>query len=226
MRRSHLLPAALLVAAGLTPVRAAELAKLDRTVPDEPKYLTAAPRYALLAFGPEAKTTVWLVQDGDVVHVRASPDGKAPPVWRHHKAEYVSTFALGDIWEDATTCHKNLRLFRTHYQRLSLGVGTRQQLAGWDRAGKLEFAATAKDAPVIHFNGPLTLDLFREQEPLLAGAETEMTAVVGTPGIGPGTFAHFLCRAYPKGAWPTALIEFPPGAAGKSVIAKVRLAEE
>jgi hypothetical protein len=224
MRPSHLLPAALLVAAGLTPARAADLSGLDRAVPDEPKFHTATPRYALLAFGPEAKTTVWLVQDGDVMHVHASPDGKSPKVWRQVRGQY-GFFSLGDVWEDEKTCHKDLRCSRSQVNRLSIGVGGKRQVAGFDRTGKFEFAATAKGAPVVHFNGPLTLDLFHEQEDFQAGADMEMTAVVGTPGVGPGTFAHFLCNAYPKGAWPRAVIEFPVGPGGNQVIAKVRLDE-
>src|SRR3954451_4438873 len=97
MRPSHLLPAALLVVAGLPPAGAADLTKLDRALTDEPKYATAAPKYCLLAFGPEARTLVWLVLGGDTLHVRASPDGKAPPAWRQFKkAQYGA--AIGDVW--------------------------------------------------------------------------------------------------------------------------------
>ncbi len=84
--------------------------------------------------------------------------------------------------------------------RLSIYVGGKRQVAGWDRNGKLEFAASAMDAPVVHFNGPLTLDLFREQEKAAAQrTQVDITAVVGTHGAGTGTFALFYTDAYPKG---------------------------
>src|SRR4051812_7087149 len=170
MRPSHLLPAVLLVAAGLTPAGAADLSKIDRTLKDEPKYTSKQPKYCLLAFGPEAKTLVWLVRDGDVMHVLASPDGKAPKAWRQVRSS-SGAFVLGDVCEDGGKVrHKNLRLGRYYYECEDLSVqvaGVGRQMAGHDRKGKLTFAATAKDAPVIHFNGPLTLDLFREQRPLL-----------------------------------------------------------
>ena len=82
------------------------------------------------------------------------------------------------------------------------------------------------DAPVVHFNGPLTLDLFREQEALRSGSQVDITAVVGTHGVGTGTFALFYTDAYPKGAWPTAVIEYPAKDGGKPIVAKVTLAEE
>ena len=44
----------------------ADLSQIQRAIAREPAYLTK-PRYGLLVFGPEAKTRVWLVQDGDVL---------------------------------------------------------------------------------------------------------------------------------------------------------------
>src|SRR5262249_52343492 len=142
MRPSHLLPAALLVAAGLTPASAADLTKIDRTLKDEPTYNTKSPTYCLLVFGQEAATRVWLVRDGDVMHVLASPDGKAAKKWRQVKAQYTS-FALGDVVaEDGKTRYKNLRFnANTRYPRFFVMVDGRRQSAGWDRRGKLEFAA-------------------------------------------------------------------------------------
>jgi hypothetical protein len=225
MPLSRLLPAALLVAVSLSPACAADLRKIDRTVPDEPKFSTAAPNYCLLAFGPEARTTVWLIRDGDVMQVHASPDGKAAKTWRQVRSE--SAFDLGNIWEDERTCHKNLRCWpRSGHDMVAVYVGGKRQIAGRDRSGKLKFAATAKEAPVIHFNGPLTLDLFYDQEPFEVGGGADMTAVVGTPGVGPGTFATFMCDAYPPKVWPKAVIEFPTRYGGKPIVTEVRLADE
>jgi hypothetical protein len=58
----------------------------------------------------------------------------------------------------------------------------------------LKFAASPKEAPIIHFDGPLTLQLFEgpEGEPgqtLIRGQEVELGVIVGTPGLGRGTFA-------------------------------------
>src|SRR4051812_42896462 len=116
MRLSHLLPAMPLVVAGLTSASAADLSKIDRTLKDEPKYLARAPKYCLLAFGPEAGTTVWLVRDGDVMHVLASPDGKSPATWRQVKGHY-GNFPLGDVFEEGGKVrHKNLRFGPSIYE--------------------------------------------------------------------------------------------------------------
>lgn len=231
MHLFHLFPATLLVVAGLTPASAADLSRIERTLKDEPKYNTRAPKYCLLVFGPEAKTLVWLVHDGDVVHVLDSPDGKSPKKWRQVRHQYYNSasFTLGDVWEEGGKVrHKNLRYTpRSRYQMLWVEVAGKQQVAGRDIRGKLAFAASAKAAPVVHFNGPLELDLFHEQQPLWSNTDIEITAVVGTRGVGLGTFALFRCNAYPKGAWPTALIEFPgTDKRGKPIVVKVRLAEE
>ena len=52
----------------------ADLAAVDRALTKEPKY-QSAPRYCLLVFGPEAKTRVWLVVDGDTLYVDRNGDG-------------------------------------------------------------------------------------------------------------------------------------------------------
>jgi hypothetical protein len=226
MRLSHLFPAMLLVLAGLPLAGAADLAGIDRTLKDEPKY-AGTPKYCLLTFGHEGATQVWLVRDGDVLHVLASPDGKSPKVWRK-AVRYFSTFQIGDIWEDGgKTCHKNLRYYPgSRHAKLMVQVAGHLQTAGRDPRGTLEFGASPKEAPVVRFNGPLTLDLFHTQEPLRNNEVEDITAVVGTPGQGPGTFAALCCDAYPRNAWPTAVIEYPAKEGGKPLVAKVRLAEE
>ncbi|HKB03128.1 MAG TPA: hypothetical protein VKD90_12960 [Gemmataceae bacterium] len=54
---------------------AADLAKVPRTIGKEPTYATKAPRYLLLAFGPEAKDRVWVVFDGDTLYVDRNGNG-------------------------------------------------------------------------------------------------------------------------------------------------------
>jgi hypothetical protein len=66
----------LLAAAGLfvSPVLAGDLNKIDRTIKKERGY-TGKPKYALLVFGPEGKTRVWLVLDGDTLYVDRNAAG-------------------------------------------------------------------------------------------------------------------------------------------------------
>jgi hypothetical protein len=57
-----------------TPLTAADLQKIDRTIAKEPTFKTK-PRYGLLVFGPKAKTRIWLVLDGDVLYVDRNGQG-------------------------------------------------------------------------------------------------------------------------------------------------------
>src|SRR5262245_12904375 len=52
----------------------ADLTKIDRTIGKEPVY-KHKPKYCLVAFGPEAKTRVWVVQDGDVLYIDRNGNG-------------------------------------------------------------------------------------------------------------------------------------------------------
>jgi hypothetical protein len=62
---------ALLVAGG----PAADPAPIDRAIRKEPAYRTKAPRYALLAFGPDGKDRVWLAHDGETLYVDRNGNG-------------------------------------------------------------------------------------------------------------------------------------------------------
>ena len=221
---SHLIPAATLLVLAAGPPSALDLSKISRTLKDEPKYATA-PKYCLVVLGEQARTHVWLVRDGDVMHVNESPDGVGPRKWRRASAQWQTSFALGDVRSaDGKTSYKNLRLVTSAVRtRLSVQMGRGRMLAGLDRHGKLQFADSAAAAPVVHLDGPLTLDLFHEQEPLVTGEV--LSVVVGTPGVGPGTFVHLPCDAFPQNAWPRAAIEYPRKGGGPPVLANVRLAE-
>src|SRR5262249_52835659 len=53
---------------------AADLTKIDRTIAKEPTYKGHS-KYCLLVFGPEAKTKVWIVLDGEVLYVDHNATG-------------------------------------------------------------------------------------------------------------------------------------------------------
>ncbi|MBY0228334.1 MAG: hypothetical protein K2W96_03545 [Gemmataceae bacterium] len=215
--------AAALLSAGAAPP--ASLAHIDRALPSPPKLVS--PRYCLLVFGHDTRTRVWIAYDGSWLHALASPDGKAAPVWRH-AGKYYSTFTVGGIRAaDGKTLYRNLRVqVGGSYPRVSVDVRKHRQEAGWDREGKLAFGSVAKEVPVIHFDGPLTMALWRNQRPLRTEGYDDLGAVVGSRGEGPGTTAVFTCDAYPPKAWPVAGIEFPAKDGGKPILARVRLADD
>src|SRR6266852_116985 len=59
----------------LSPARATDLTKIDRSISKEPTYQTKTPKYCLLVFGPEAKYRIWLVLDGDTLYVDRNGNG-------------------------------------------------------------------------------------------------------------------------------------------------------
>jgi hypothetical protein len=94
---------------------ATDLSKVDRTIAKEPTY-KSKPKYCLLVFGPEAKTRVWLVQDGDTLYVDRNGNGDLTEPGKKVAAEKEEgaeegqfAFKIGEIREGALV-HKNLRV--------------------------------------------------------------------------------------------------------------------
>lgn len=161
--------AALLLSAG---AGAADLASLDRTLLKEPKY-QSTPRYGLLVFGPEAKTRVWLVQDGSTVYVDKNGNGDLTDPGEEFATEpregaddgtYV--FKIGDI-RDGDRLHKDLilvvakidhladldegvkRFLAKHPQGRGYGLRCEVDMPGWKGAGvggRVQQTAIYRDA--------------------------------------------------------------------------------
>jgi hypothetical protein len=103
--------------------------------------------------------------------------------------------------------------------------------------GSLRFANRAQHAPILHFDGPLTMKVGRQQakitkgkadltagsaQELVRGKTCPLPVMVGTPGRGKGTFAALLFRAGDPPA--AAEIVFPNRKRdGKPIVVKVAL---
>jgi hypothetical protein len=213
---------------------AADLTKIERSIAKEPAYATKAPRYLLLAFGPDAAERVWLVLDGDTLYVDrngngdltepgeavstkkrdgADPetDGRAFDVGeisaggRTHKGLVVGTMPLAKLSEDIRNLPHSKELLRAdpkvqvatitlevrHPNLKGPGVeGRVPMLIGpLDVGGMLAFGASAKEAPVVHPDGPLQVNFYGGTPSLQIGRETDLVLAVGSPGLGKGTFA-------------------------------------
>jgi hypothetical protein len=96
-------------------------------------------------------------------------------------------------------------------------AGRISQSASMDGDGFLQFADSPKDAPIIHFRGPLQMGLYGPQR-LTAGAEpSDLQTFVGTPGLGRGTFASVgYFGLIGDEAQPVADIEFPSAVPGST----------
>jgi hypothetical protein len=216
---------------------AADLTKVDRTIRKEPAY-QSKPKYGLLVFGPEAKFRIWAVLDGDVLYVDKNGNGDLTEASERVPGERVPdepdlrVFPVGSLKETTGGPGRQslvITAFGTDgwitYARFE---GKYRQEAG--RHAHLHFAESLKVAPVIHFDGPLTLAF--EHTPHFQQAEEELRVILGTPGLGcddqdpgkrpAGSFAKAFPSGIPEKVFPVAELEFPPKEKGGTPL-KVRV---
>jgi hypothetical protein len=209
------LSALIALAAGL-PARATELKDIERTILREPAY-ESAPRYCLLVFGPDADTRVWLVQDGKTLH-----NGNGDLTEPGTRVQSVNTthFTVSRINERSGTIHKNLRVHSAADGTFSLQIGEegrREQYVGIGRMDKPRWGDRPANAPIIHFNGPMALERYGPVYtlPRMTGNEDhrrfKLRLMVGTPGLGHGTFASYDEICTEKLGPIQADIEYPSG---------------
>jgi hypothetical protein len=210
------------------PVALPDLSNVDRRV-IEPASLVK-PHYCLLVFGPEARTRVWLVEDGDTLYVDRNANGdlteagEAVALTKREESMTVAddgketpyrvwTYSAGDLSPaDGSGRHTGLELVR--YQTggrpaeciLSVWVdGVTLQQAGW---GPL-FADSRTTAPVVHFGGPIVAKPLRGSALHLGAERPELHFCIGTPGLGDHSFAYVACEAIPLAVRPVVEVAWP-----------------
>ena len=206
MRMLPLISTLLVVGSSAVTACGADLTKIDRTIAKEPVY-KSKPKYCLLVFGPEAKTRVWLVQDGDVLYVDRKGNGdltesgqKAP--WPDRNCD------AGDITcvhGKAGYTDLQLRKYGSVIE-MSLWYDDKRYVVGNQEADPLVFADRASEAPVAHIGGPQSIELsYFWQRP--GSMSLGLRVRVGTPGL--GVFAARVLEAVKPPVFAVANIEFP-----------------
>jgi len=226
------------------PATAVDYTKIDRIIGKEPAY-QSKPKYCLVVFGPEAKTRVWLVLDGDVLYADRNGDGDLTGKDERFPRKWVSGsdpdgFEVGTIApaDGGKPFSVNVAIKpgsngqETSYTircRPPMGKGYLQRTDG-----VLLFADTPKEAPIVHFGGPLTLTILDWHKPLqprqlVGGKDNELSILVGTPVFGGkheafATVIHsFRGLAGPE-AFPAVEVEFPgKDPAAKPIIARAKV---
>jgi len=188
------------------------------------------PGYCLLVFGPEAKTCVWIIEDGDTLYVDRNANGDlteageafAPGERRDHMASVDGksfrkhrdwTYYIGDVTpNNGLTKHTGFKLTRhrsedepAHHILSVLVGGATLQYAGW---GPL-FGASRDTAPVVHFGGPVVAKLIRSSVAIKGADDRELHFCIGTPGIGSHSFAYVGEQALPLAIRPVVEINWP-----------------
>jgi hypothetical protein len=137
---------------------------------------------------------------------------------------------LDEIWRrvpDGLVYMVSLNLDAGCYGLFGERRGQRVNHFGWiDGNGQLVFADSSREAPVLHFGGPLTLRV-NPSDKLQRGNAPELTTLcLGTPGVGPGSFVTMGYDLVPKDVHPALEVRFParePG--GQPVTRKYVLKE-
>lgn len=76
-----------------------------------------------------------------------------------------------------------------------------------DGKGKLVFGDRPETAPIVHFGGPLTVCCVSPE--FVRGNDRSLTVVLGSAGMGPGTFARLSYDLIPGDAQPSLEVQFP-----------------
>jgi len=215
-----------------------DLSKIDRTLLKEPRY-RADPKYCLVTFGPNARTQVWLVLDGDALYVDRNGNGNLTEQGERVAAEGQEgerRYRVGEL-RDGSLTHSDFVLLedkphpamvgeseevvdrlckenpQSHVCLISIkvqhSVEDRRGPRATYRAGYFRFASRPQDAPVIHLGGPWTMMLL-DRPTLAAGHSARLRFGVGTPGHGIGTFAFIHYEGViPAVAHPVVALDLP-----------------
>jgi hypothetical protein len=229
-------------------ITAADDEAIDRSLRRQPAY-GAKPQYCLLLFGPEGKTRVWLVVAGEALYADTSgagdlrsPEKRLYSIGNYRVLVYsdpclrfmwfpvpenVREYNVGDVFDPAARRWYHLTVRRlgslqSAFFEFEVDVkGQFRQLAKLARLGD-----QPKNAPVLHFSGPLTLGLFTSQ--WIRGPDTNRLEVwIGTkpPALTKGEPTYLVLDDWiPPAISPIAQVEFPAGApSAKPIHAAPRL---
>jgi hypothetical protein len=150
------------------------------------------------------------------VSANADPGDLPPEQWQQY---------LSSVWRqvpDGLTCTVSISLDPRCYGRFGGARAVRpvRHLASIDHTGLLAFAARPANAPVIHFGGPLTLDLRFGARLQRGNKPGEVRVSLGTRGLGPGTFAVMWHDLVPEDIGPVVEVCFPKGESGQAAVTR------
>ncbi len=189
-----------LIMANCFQAAAADLAKIERVIRKEPAYKTS-PKYCLLVFGKEADTHIWLVLDGTTLHVDRNGNGDLTDPGEKQLNTNPTRFTIDRLAERNGTVYPTLQVSQRADGTFEMRLGEedrRAQYVGIGRMEKPTWGDKPGTAPIIHFNGPLTFARYGAIYAVPRGAREndnsrrfKLRLLLGTPGLGKGTFASY-----------------------------------
>ncbi len=176
---------------------AADLAAIKRVIHKEPAY-QGKPKYCLLVFGKKSDTHVWMVRDGNNFYLDANGNGDLTEPGEKVAAGGSPSFSFTKIVERDGTRHQGLSVYchKDGTLTMTLGQGgARTQYVGVDLMDRPTWGDTPEKAPIIHFNGPMSFERYGPMVKIPRGGggkrALSLRLMLGTPGVGKGTFASY-----------------------------------
>jgi hypothetical protein len=199
-----LLQSFLLVLATLVSIRpdASHLASARDGLTKEPVY-HGVPKYCLLVLGKDAATRIWLVLDGNTLYVDRNGNGDLTEPGEKLTGALGNHFTIDKLVESSGLVHRGLDIHTASDGKFNMELGhtadgSRQQYVGIGQMGQPRWGDHPKNAPVIHFNGPKVLARYGPIYTVPRGATADtlsrryaLRIMLGTPGLGTGTFASY-----------------------------------
>ena len=145
---------------------------------------------------------------------------------RTHKALTVSFYPLSQYFDSSLDSRDDVvRALKHNPRAFAITINVDAEITGirggglggrvghkvgpTDLNGLLQFGKSPQTAPVIRIGGPLQITFFSELPKLVRGRTSDFILVVGSPGIGSGTFSSMTYEeTIPESAYPLVAISF------------------
>jgi hypothetical protein len=193
-----------------------DLGQISRKIAKQPSY-TAKPLYGLYAFGPQAKTLVWVVVDKsdvakaeyDVLYFDRNANGDlTEPGERIERGSRQGNFEIGEFKDPLTgDVHTELSISRRHEADGSMFLrmkwqGQHAMMGGYaeDAGPYTQFAATADEAPILWLDASGSFSFQRWiRDELPIGSQGDVRVFLGHQGRGKNTFCAVTDTFLPAG---------------------------
>lgn len=206
-----------------TDSRSSLLEAVQRRIVAEPAY-ESTPRYVLLAFGEDARSLLWLVEDGRTLYVDRNGNGDltddGPPIPPSDERQLGTSgwdydYVVGDLEFPDGTQHAELKLMRWSYDHSEDGTGVSVTVndvtpmyAGWSPL----WSKSPEEARIIHFGGPLEPIKLRGKSIKLKTGPQRFSVAFINRGLGERAHSRLNYKAVPDSVVPVIEISWPTAA--------------
>jgi hypothetical protein len=168
-------------------------------------------------FGAEAKTRAWLILDGDTLYVDRNANGDLTEANERVKrnGREIEAGAFTELAGKTKYAHLRLKQFDPpKNEQEPLWMVSLEVRAKYRQFGCVTFAGRPQDAPVLWFDGPLTMGFTEPEKQALERGEkgSQINAWIGTSSPAKQRLATVYLehtQGVPTDVHPIASVEFP-----------------